>query len=263
MDYNKTLITDTDKTNLNKIRINEYPLIDNLKITGSGIGIIETNQFIKSNGETFNDIVILLARDGNPNIYSIFGGCLDVGQSIKSTAIEELKQESLNMFNFNDSDLDDCSYTIISGNFTKNNRPPDHGYLCYFVHSNEQTNLNIYFENMNKIMSHKKIPRCFLETNHITKLSLSQFITDFNVKGICHLQTSDIYNNKVVLRARDCAVLYNAFKQNIFNINETETNFYVSTNLIPKQLVTKNYTYNTITNNNMSFLKNTITYVIE
>jgi hypothetical protein len=113
---------------------------------------------------------------------------------------------------------------------------------------------------MEKIISHKKIPRCFMETDYITKLSLSKFVTDFNKQGICHLHTLDIYGNKIILRARDCAVLYNAFKQKIFNINKTEINFNISTNLVPRQLVIKEYVDNS--DNKMAFLENTISYVI-
>ena len=92
-----------------KIRLEKdnYPVINSFKITGAGVAITEKIQYTL-NEEIFDDIVILIARDGDTNIFSIFGGALDIGQSIKSTAIEELQQESLNMFNFNECDLNNC-----------------------------------------------------------------------------------------------------------------------------------------------------------
>ena len=123
-------------------------------------------------------------------------------------------------------------------------RPPEHGYLCYFININEEINSDIYFNNMNKIIYHKETPGCFLETDYLTKLSLRQFATDFNEQGISYLRTEDIYGNKIILKGRDCSILYEAFNENIFNIdliNQSVTKasrqrqIKISTNLISKK----------------------------
>lgn len=251
----------------NKIRSeipDDYPVVNNHKITGSGIAIIETKQFTNSVGAICDDIVILLTRDGDPNIFSIFGGALDIGQTINSTAIEELQQESLNMFNLSQTNLTNCPFVTINGGIhfdsnkkSKKNRTDEHGYLCYFVHLSNETELGVYFNNRNKIISHKNIPRCFLETDYMTRLSLNQFVHDFDEQGICHLQTMDINGNKIILRGRDCLVLYEAFNNKIFRVSKT--NNLIKSNLIKHNTQLMTYQSNT---NSMPYLNDTLCYVL-
>ena len=115
--------TQSIQTNeLNKIRTttDDYPIVNGYKITGSGVSIIENYCYLDLNNNRHEDLVIILARDGKPNIFSIFGGKLDVGNTIVGTAIEELQQESLNMFNFSKSCLSNCPYITMGGNIVIN-----------------------------------------------------------------------------------------------------------------------------------------------
>ena len=47
---------------------------------------------------------------------------------------------------------------------------------------------------------------------------MAQFIFDIRNQGICNLHTIDKNGNKIILRSRDCGMLYQAFVNGLFTI---------------------------------------------
>jgi len=162
------------------------------KINGAGVILIDLNNNL------------LLVKDHN-NKYSDFGGYHeDIHDSLEKTAKCELREESLNLFNFYKLDYNDnyfdCHY--------KNNIY----YRCYFLKINQEIDINLYYQNKKIINRKKKIRKCWKETEDICSVSLEEFKKNINNKNN---NCNNINNIEINLRNRTWKILKKFVKKNM------------------------------------------------
>lgn len=185
--------------------------MDNKDKFFSGSGVIIIEDYVRKDGTI--EPCIVFARNKSSKVYNDFGGGIDsryfkkysIDESIKITAIKELREESRNLIVIGDDALK--SYVDINTSIKNNND----FYRAYFVKVNG-INRKYFFKNMKiidrKIVNrNKSIPRCWKETDSITRVPIKNIDFDkLDKRGKIHL--IDIYGNDIEIHGRIKKLLY-------------------------------------------------------
>tara|TARA_A100001015_G_scaffold72199_1_gene80112 strand:+ start:2545 stop:3159 length:615 start_codon:yes stop_codon:yes gene_type:complete len=155
-------------------------------LTGAGILILEN----------FNDEWIVTLFKDHTKTYADIGGLYESKHvSIKDTAIQELVEESRNLFKINNKDLLKNYLDI------KYNKYKDDYYRVYFLNITQNSKLladyNTIFENNKYIIDNDKdYSKCWKETTKMKR---------FYLKDLIKFKTNDIngINHKIRTRVKD------------------------------------------------------------
>ena len=186
------------------------PYLKSKRITGSGIFLIITSTKYPAS------ILLIQERNGK---YCDPGGRIDSGYTSEKSAIKELREETYNTFYLNESNLSD---KITIGE-----------YDCFFININDNEYEKNYFNNK-KILSKKKIPSSWRETQSIGRFNLNNLI-----------QSIKTNNKKVKGRIRgkeiDCTICNRTFYalNAYFNTKSKTLNEEEILRNLPKQLILK------------------------
>jgi len=170
---------------------------NNKYFSGAGVLIVE-DYFLKS-GEIIKSIIVV--QNSLTKEYSDFGGVYESEHSsIKNTAVNELREESCNLFNISKNSLD--KYVDI--------RAGENYYRSYIVKINTASRDHFKY-NLNLFLSRKKngihIPPCWLESSNITHIPIKNINID-NLNKNNGMFLKDIDNNNIKISKRLNRILY-------------------------------------------------------
>ena len=257
------------------------------KCAGTGTLLLE-DYYDKKTKQTY--LTAFAVKDYNGN-FSFPGGRVDKGHTEEISAAKELREETLNMFNFSSKIYESADYIELptSGR-------PYRGYVLY-VRGKEITTKNnimypifnkIYYNNKKTIKSNNSSDIHWSETTELTRISIKQLATDLGLISADHidqtnltdttnppnplnppnqlkqlkqlkqlnptkLETVDIYSNKIIINERDTKFIKSVFSNNIIDP------LTLSTNLTQHTL---NYNSNYKPKEHFDFLNGTTCYWI-
>jgi hypothetical protein len=203
-----------------------------MKINGAGVIPLE----YYTNKQSRRDIAIILFYDVYKHMFIDAGGSLSLNENIKMAALRELREESCNLFNLKEEDLQTKVQTK--------------SYVGYFVALNKNVRFKYYYNNL-KILKERKNKNWY-ETSRITRVYLSDLVNkikennlvnnNFNNNNYNYVELLDAYNNKIKVHNRVVNLISNSYKLNLLKDLKL-------INLLTKKEVTN------------KFLKDTVSYV--
>ncbi len=203
------------------------------KCAGTGTLLLE-DYYDKKTKETY--LTVFAVKDYNGN-FSFPGGRVDKGHTEEISAAKELREETLNMFNFSSKIYESADYIELA-----TSGRPYRGYVLYVRGKEIITKNNImypifnriYYNNKKSIASNNNSDIHWSETTEITRISIKRLATDLgfikdpdnkteqNDSGL--LNTVDIYSNPIQINPRDTRFIKSIFDSNLIDPYRQQTN---------------------------------------
>ncbi len=180
---------------------------------GAGVIILENYK---------GKLALTLFKNTSSGKYDCPGGKIDDAKiAIENTASKELREETINMFNINPTNLIH-SVDIPSGKKL---------YRAYVIHVQGPTDKNgkhpifsaVYSTNMAVIGASKGVPHEWRETSDIARLYVDQFCSDYKSGHSGDLVTTDASGNSIVLNGRDKKLILTAISSGFISKKGTTT----------------------------------------
>ena len=232
----------TEQIRTKKVKFSKSK-ISATKCAGTGTLLLE-DYYDKKTKQTY--LTAFAVKDYNGN-FSFPGGRVDKGHTEEISAAKELREETLNMFNFSSKIYESADYIELptSGR-------PYRGYVLYVRGKEITTKKNImypifnkiYYNNKKTIKSNNSSDIHWFETTELTRISIRQLAIDLgliqseliessdltnqpdplNQPNPTKLETVDIYSNKIVINERDTKFIKSVFNNNIIDPLTSSTN---------------------------------------
>ena len=185
--------------------------------TGAGIILLEDY-----NMGTKRELSVILFKNAQNGMYMDGGGTRDniagtnSKEDLRDTARRELKEESANLFRLDKSIVNDNA-SVRHLNYV--------GYIIYVQGPKDANNKHpifsqLYSTNLQKIQQAKSnLKAPYTETNGITRVTVNQLIKDNIHTKQGDFPTTDAKGNNIIIQGKTKAIIRNALKANLINLN--------------------------------------------